>query len=112
MDRININGVEYYRLYCKCPVCVERGIETEPVFWRHELCGGDMYVGADAYLMCERDGSRAHVTNWEFHCPNCSHSDDNYVMARRSFEIVCPTPLPYMSDAIDLAWIREFLKNI
>ena len=79
------NGVNYYRLYCKCPVCIERGIVTEPVYWQHKYsidCGGDMFIGENAMLLCERDAETIPLIQSEFICPHHSQSDGNYIRRR------------------------------
>ncbi len=85
MDSITINGVNYFRLYCKCPVCLSKGINTEPVYWQHKYsmcCGGDMFIGENAKLLCEHDVETIPLIQSEFLCPHHSQSDGCYIGRR------------------------------
>lgn len=112
MDRININGVEYYRLYCKCPVCVERGYDSEPVYWQHQECEGDMYIGDDATLFCERDATVIPVTQAEFLCPN--HRASKGFLVRHGYTTTpnFPIILDELVHSVGLEWINRFVKNL
>lgn len=116
MDRININNVEYYRLYCKCPVCLSKGINTEPVYWQHKICGGNIFVGSDAYLLCERDNYRSSIVCWDFLCPQHCISSGFYVEGSRDF--YRNEHLDYFNMFVDmihttgLNWFSEFMINL
>ncbi len=112
MDRRKINGVNYVRLYCRCPVCVERGYYPEPHYWQHNASGGDMYIGDNATLFCEMDGTVIPVTQAEFFCPN--HSASKGFLVRHGY-----TTTPYFSiilgelgHSVGLEWINRFVKNL
>lgn len=110
-DRM-INGVEYYRLYFRCPVCLERGIETATSYWTHADCGGDIYVGCDAYYYCDNCDAHSHVMNWAYKCPNHSSSDDEYVGAGVPAIAECIGTSVQMIKPAGLSWLREFLRNL
>lgn len=66
------DGVEYYSLYAACPNCVIAGHPAKPVFWKHDNCGGQMYVGDDAHVYCEKCKTKFPITNCQFECPDCT----------------------------------------
>ena len=116
-DRI-INGVEYYRLYITCPVCLDRGGEYgRPEYWRHGNCGGDIYVGSDARYYCDKCGRNEHVLKWKYKCPQCSNVDDYYVGEEGSFasaEAIGTAIATKVCDGLPRrgCWNREFLSNL
>ena len=107
-----INGKEYYRLYFKCPVCLERGNEVAASFWTHASDGGDIFVGADAKYYCEECETNKHVMDWAYKCPGHSNSDDDYVGAGApAIAEAIGTSIQLVKIA-GLPWIREFLANL
>ena len=111
-DRI-INGVEYYKLYMKCPVCLERGNETVPTYWSHAKDDGDIYVGSDAKYYCDVCKINEHVMRWAYKCPQCSNADDYFVGEEGGFaaEAIGASFLQLVKIA-GLPWLREFLGNL
>lgn len=110
-DRM-INGAAYYRLYFKCPVCLERGNETAPSYWTHATDDGDIYVGADAKYYCDSCKKNEHVMEWAYKCPNHSNSDDEYVGAGApAIAEAIGTSIQLVKIA-GLPWIKEFLSNL
>ena len=70
-----------YRAFFRCPVCEERGIQSPQTYWYHSTCGGDLYIGEDAYYYCDNDqcGTYGMVMEWGYHCPYHSKAEDDYV---------------------------------
>ena len=65
-----IDGVKYFELYIKCPVCLENNVENNPLRgWEHADCGGTMFVGSNGYLRCEC-GHSDPIVKWKYHCNN------------------------------------------
>ena len=64
------DGVEYYSLYVACPNCIMEGRPAQPVFWIHDNCGGQMYIGDDAHVYCEKCKSKFPIPNCQFECPD------------------------------------------
>ena len=114
------DGVSYFQLYIKCPVCLERGIgqleALEPILWSHDYknnntpCGGDIYVGDNAYYYCKKCGHTSHVVNWAYKCPRHSGDNDEYVSV---------SDLKYLASSLTVAaqivlgkdgvkWLRKF----
>ena len=113
MDRRKINSVIYVRLYCRCPVCVERGYYPEPHYWQHNASGGDMYIGDNATLFCEMDGTVIPVTQAEFFCPNHSASNGFFVKHGLTahtdiFSIITGK----LVQSVGLEWTQKFLNNL
>lgn len=112
-------GVNYFQLYIKCPVCLEEfgQIEAlEPIYWTHdykvngEACGGDIYVGDNAHYYCKKCGHTSHVVNWAYKCPKHSGDNDEYVSV---------SDLKYLASCLTVAaqitlgpqgvkWLRKF----
>lgn len=67
------DGVEYFQLYIPCPSCIEEGKPTQRSYWTHANCGGELYVGDNAHLYCEKCGKSEIVFKCRYMCPNCSN---------------------------------------
>lgn len=75
MKHFSKDEVEYFQLYIPCPSCIERGKPTQPSYWTHADCGGDLYVGNNAHLYCEKCGKSEIVSKCKFMCPCCSNKN-------------------------------------
>lgn len=69
MNRFSKDGVEYFQLVIPCPSCLENGKPTQTMTWTHSECGGDMYVGENAFYYCKKCGHTAPVVLWAYSCP-------------------------------------------
>lgn len=76
MNRFSKDGVEYFQLVIPCPSCLEKGLPTQTMAWTHAKCGGDMYVGENAFYYCKTCGHTAPVLLWAYSCPN--HHDGEF----------------------------------
>ena len=60
MEELTLNGKTYIHVYISCPVCYERGNIHPATHWTHgkivngKECGGDIYLGEDAYYYCKK----------------------------------------------------------
>lgn len=70
------DGVDYLKIYIKCPVCLEHGWPTEASYWYHDTddygnyCGGEMYLGDNGYYRCAKCGHTSPALIWKYCCPN------------------------------------------
>ncbi len=114
MDRININGVKFFRLYCKCPNCTENGKNVPPAYWYCDSCGGELYVGDNACLYCKGCGRERHILQSAFKCPYCCHVDDEVVDLNRVY-LTTSYRSPYlpkeMVGRVGIHWATNFLIN-
>ena len=114
------DGVNYFQLYIKCPVCLEKFGQMEalePIYWTHDYkingtaCGGDIYVGDNAYYYCKKCGHTSHVVNWAYKCPKHSGDNDesdNYKNTQHS-----GTHITYVFNKIHrIKIVDHFLKHI
>lgn len=117
-EYVEINGVGYYRLCCRDPESIVNGLPPHKVFWKHKECEGDIYLGDNACLYCEKCGHISHLRNVIWHSPNISLSSDFYV----SFYNTTPYS-PYTRDIIGhvileslkycgVSWIVKFWKQL
>lgn len=72
-----VNGITYFGLYIKCPVCLEHDVENNPHRkWEHahkengEPCGGSMFIGDNGNLYCEECKYTSPLVCWKYHCIN------------------------------------------
>lgn len=74
----NNDGVDYFQLHIKCPVCLEHDIPVETTDWVHghksdgSTCGGDIYIGDNGAYYCEKCGQTDLICNWGY---KCSHHE-------------------------------------
>lgn len=118
---VNVNGVEYVRLYCHDISALYEGRPSHKTFWKHKDCEGDVYVGDNACLYCDKCGQITHLSNVTWHIPLTSISVDYYV----SFYNATPYH-PYTrcdvgsvilegvvnEGRMSWAWEKEFLNNL
>ena len=70
MKSFSKDGVDYFQLIIPCPSCLEKGLPTQKTQWTHHKCGGDIYVGDNAFYYCEECGHTEPVILWGYSCPN------------------------------------------
>lgn len=112
---VNVNGVEYFRLYCEDITAIYKGMPSRETLWKHKDCEGDVYVGDNACLYCDKCGQISHLRNVTWHSPLTSISSDYYV----SFYNATPYH-PYTRDCIGsvickkggMSWAIKFLNNL
>lgn len=118
---IEVDGVLYFRLSCHDISALYEGRPSHKTFWKHKDCDGDVYVGDNACLYCDKCGQISHLRNVTWHSPLTSISVDYYV----SFYNATPYH-PYTrcdigsvisqgavrEGRMSLAWVKEFLNNL
>lgn len=108
------NGVLYYQMYTRNPICVECGKETPPLFWKHNECGGDIYIGNNAHLYCEKCGALFHHSHMKIHCKSDGCCDTVFVSETNDENyydhlIGCAG---YLIKHTGLPWLKELLYNM
>lgn len=112
------NGCTYYQLYASCPECLYLGKDAPRVFWKHDGCGGDMYVGDNAFYKCVKCGYTAPVVNWGYSCPNHSGDTDCFMKIKAAGLVGLTSPLEEcvairgMLLPCGLKWIQTFCANL
>lgn len=118
MPDVNINsfkkdGYSYYQLYIKCPICNQEGRPVAPDFWVHADCGGDIYIGENAYYRCKDCGHTDHLMKWKYWCQGHSKSDDDYVELTDKAEYAdVVSAAGQLVKAAGIPWLTTLLKNL
>ena len=116
IDSFKKNGVSYYQLFIKCPICNERGNNVPPTYWIHDApdCNdGDIYIGENAYYLCKDCGHTEHLMKWRYRCSNHSQSYDDYVeLTDRSVYADVVAAAGQLVRAAGIPWLQELLKNL
>lgn len=118
MPDVNINsfkkdGYSYYQLYIKCPICNQEGRPVAPDFWVHADCGGDIYIGENAYYRCNDCGHTDHLMKWRYWCQGHSKSDDDYVELTDKAEYAdVVSAAGQLVKAAGIPWFTTLLKNL
>ena len=113
LDKFEEDEHTYYRLYCKCPVCLEEGKTTPTAYVKHgnDNCLGDMYVGDNAFFKCIKCGCLSHVKNWifEWHDDGSAFlkSDSHGMIVHEVFSVV-----GQMVTETGQKWLMEFMDNL
>ena len=116
LEHININGVEYYRLYCCDPAEIRNGTANiEHHFWKHYKCGGDIYIGDNAHFLCRSCGETWSVKLSAFITPSAaSNINDFYISPSKveldSIETIGLAGL--ITNYTGLDWLNQFLTNL
>lgn len=102
----------YYQLYCKCPKCCENGSNVPPLFWEHEGCGGDIYIGENACFYCNLCEKEVNLTNVTYKCPICDNvSNGSINFSPDAFGGSCLSSVSFAAQMVRYFGI-EFLKNL
>ena len=115
IDSFSQGGNTYFRVYISCPVCLDLGKNTPQSYWVHadSNCGGDLYMGENAYYLCKKCGISKHVMNWSYGCPNHSSGDTyEYIKATRQGLAQAVSTAGQMVSATGIAWLTSFLQNM
>lgn len=112
-DRIVLHGVTYWRLYTKCPVCFNNARDVPSSFWYHKQCGGDIYIGNNAKLYCEKCGWSIHVAKAKFNCPiHCKCEEETVEPSTcLHYEFGASNIGPSIICRAGIPWLKDFLKN-
>ena len=119
MSKINSfvkDDVMYYQLYMPCPNCMQDGRPTTPVYWHHEACGGNMYLGDNGMAYCEKCGETIPLVNCEFSCPECNPKSSMDCLVKRS-ELKCIAKAMTVVGAVattgaGLKWLNRTVNAI
>lgn len=111
------NGYTYYELHISCPVCKSKGEHTPQTYWTHHGCGGVIFMGENAYYLCENCNRETHVKNWKYGCPNPNHgsgSESGYeFIGTTSGELASVVAVAgQMVTQAGVAWLQAFLANM
>ena len=112
LNQIQENGVSYFQLYIACPVCFENGRNTPRSFWEHYNCGGDIYIGENAFYKCKKCGHSSHVKYWGYNCPWHSGSPDEFVKAGSAAIAGVVSCAGQMVNECGQQWLMQFLANL
>ena len=115
IDSFSKDGYSYYKLYISCPVCIDMGKMTPQAFWTHHNnnCNGSIYMGENAYFMCQKCGAKQHVMKWKYGCPNHSKSDQyEYLEASQVALAQAVSTAGQMVTATGIQWLQTFLANM
>lgn len=111
-----VNGVTAWSMYMKCPVCFERGRNTEAALWVHgDDCMGDVYLGDNAYWYCKKCGRSGPLSELQYKCPTHSKdADDEYVGITGGATTIATmiSTAGMLTTKAGTKWLREFLKNL
>lgn len=121
---IEVDGVLYFRLSCHDISAFYEGMPSRERLWKHKDCEGDVYVGENACLYCDKCGQISHLSNVTWHSPLTSISFDSFDYYVSFYNA---TPYhPYTRNDVgsvilqgavregrmSLAWVKEFLNNL
>lgn len=118
---IEVDGVLYFRLSCHDISALYEGRPSHKTFWKHKDCDGDVYVGDNACLYCDKCGQFSHLRNVTWHSPLTSNSVDYYVSFYNATTYRPDTRYDVGSvilqgavreGRMSRAWEKEFLNNL
>lgn len=113
IDSFVKDGYTYFRLYIQCPICRQRGNNTPPKLWVHANDDGDVYIGEDAKYYCTTCGTKEHIMNWAYHCPEHSTSPDDYVKLEDKAPIAdVVASAGALVTRAGIAWLTTLLQNL
>ena len=116
-EQITINGIVYYRLYVPDPVAEGRAITSVVGFWQHDECDGDIYIGSNAHLYCNRCGKDMPIVSISWATPMTSLVSANYVCSNLMKGHVPSIidlygSLARMASTTGLKWFCELTRSL
>lgn len=72
-DRLEIDGITYFPLFCECPTCAKYGDHQLLSYWKHQGCDGQVFVGSNAMLYCNKCSCSTNIRNAFFSCEACDN---------------------------------------
>jgi hypothetical protein len=112
LNKFSEGGNTYFQLFISCPVCHDRGRNTERSFWAHYQCNGDIFVGDNAFYKCKKCGKTNHVKEWSYNCPSHSSSPDEFVKASSQGLAQAVSTAGQMVMECGQQWLMKFLSNM
>lgn len=108
LEHINIDGVEYFRFYFYDPELADNTLKSH--FWKHNKCGGDIYIGDNAHFLCKGCGETWPVQYSDFMSPFTAHVNGYYVSRSKIFKI--GTTLTVLGSMVRKLGQDWFMKTI
>lgn len=107
IGRVEIDGIVFYRLYCANPA----EETSQSCFWKHGLeCEGDMYIGSDGRVFCEKCGFTAPALSCKFSC-NTQCIDGKFIVDHNHLAQVVAMSYPLVEKAGG-QWLVDFLTSL
>lgn len=110
IKRKQIGKTTYFELFANCPINYSDGKYAASNNWIHKDCGGTIYIGDNAYYLCDSCNSEEHVKNWKISSPDRSFTVNTDIEEKESI----PTGLLFagiMVNETGLIWLQTFIKN-
>lgn len=111
-DVCEIGGVTYCRLDASCPKCQS----AERTHWIHadNNCGGDIYIGNNAHLVCGKCGKDYSVEYWKVLCAKCDGVEHNALSCVENKQDI-DAALKFAGEVAtktDTKWFRRFMDSL
>lgn len=98
-----------YIMYMACPQCFLEG-RANREYWQHgDACGGYLYVDNNGYVVCEKCGKTAKITEMHFNC-SCGRHKNSIASKKGWGGAVCASRISKETDS--LYWFQSFLRNL
>ena len=121
LDSFEKDGVTYFELYVPCPVCLDSGNITFQSYWVHgnNNCGGQLYIGNNAHILCRKCGEVKFESYWTVDCPDhnekCKYAtafctNHNFAFSPRG--ILCGVGQTTGITWTGIKWFNEYLENL
>lgn len=108
-EYIEIEGICYIRLSCCDPVSEQSNYVTR--FWKHHDCGGDIYIGDNAYLLCKSCGETWPVLYSDYMSPFTANVNDFYVSQSKTFTGYRISLGKECIRHLGIIWLMRFIGN-
>lgn len=108
-----MGGTKYYLLLMRCPHCLARNYPTVTERWQHAGCGGDIFIGDNAKLLCKDCGWSMHVSKTKFNCTNHCNCEDDTVETSDKGDLFDPGSIrPSILHRAGALWCVSLLSNM
>lgn len=115
-DNIEINGITYIPLYCSCHNCTKYNNTSLPSYWTHQTCGGQIFVGNNARLYCDKCNCETNLQSAVFSCETCDDRGKiKWFVPREVNQSVISTIIngATINSSINVVnWLNGLFKNI
>lgn len=110
------DGNKYFLVEIPCPSCRDKGYTSETYVWKHgnNNCGGNMYLGDNAMLFCDKCESLKPLRRSSFKCHLKTLEEERLLFYEKegSAYYILLSACGYLIDKTGKDWLLKCIQNL